>query len=345
MRRDLRTKGNEPVVSPLRLSALLAACLVLAGMGPARAVENAADGADSAATVGERMAPEIPAGGETSAADNNADAAYGAYQRGYYLTAFELALPRAQLGDPKAQTLIAELYDKGLGVARDPREATAWYEIASNNGDRDAQFGYAVKLLEGKYVKPDRVEARRLMKLAADDGHATAAFNYAQLVIDDRPTTAGAQEALPYLEQAAAARVSDAYYVLAQLYLSGRVKGYPEEQLALDWMLKAARAGIDTAQVELGIWLVNGFAGVRDEKAGFGWIRRAAIGGNVVARNRLAKLYAQGVGTEPDPVEAAKWHILAKRAGLKDTWLDDYINALDRQALARALEAANRWPG
>ena len=181
-------------------------------------------------------------------------------------------------------------------------------------------------------------------KLAADDGHATAAFNYAQLILDEQPTTSGAQEALPYLKQAANARVADSYYVLSQIYQSGKLKGYPEEDKALDWMLKAAKAGIDTAQVELGIWLVNGYSGVKDDKAGFGWMQRAALGGNVIARNRLAKMYAQGVGTNVDPVEAAKWHILAKRAGLADAWLDDFINTIDRKLLARGLEAANRWP-
>lgn len=322
-------------------TALLAAALALAGPVGAQQAETQGEGQaqDGAASLEERLGGSDPA-----AADSEADLAYGAYQRGYYLTAFELALPRAQLGDPKAQTLIAELYDRGLGVPRDPKEATAWYEIAAGNGDREAQFGYAVKLLEGKYADGDRVEAKRLLKLAADDGHATAAFNYAQLILDEQPTTSGAQEALPYLKQAANARVADSYYVLSQIYQSGKLKGYPEEDKALDWMLKAARAGIDTAQVELGIWLVNGYNGAKDDKAGFGWMKRAALSGNVIARNRLAKMYAQGVGTKADPVEAAKWHILAKRAGLADAWLDDFINAIDRKLLAKGLEAANRWP-
>jgi TPR repeat protein len=272
------------------------------------------------------------------------DLAYGAYQRGYYLTAFELALPRARLGDPKAQTLIAELYDRGLGVARDPKEAAGWYEIASGNGDREAHFGYAVKLLEGRHVERDADKARALLKLAADDGHATAAFNYGQLLVDERPTTAGAREALPYFEQAAARQVPDAYYALAQLYRSGVLKGYPEHETAQQWLAKAAQAGIDTAQVELGIWLANGTAGVKDEKTAFAWIQRAALGGNVVARNRLAKMLAQGIGTPINVVEAAKWHILAQRAGLDDAWLDDFINGIDRDKLSKALEAANRWP-
>ena len=45
-----------------------------------------------------------------------ADAAYGAFQRGLYKTAYNLALTRAQNGDPAAQTLVAEILSRGLGV-------------------------------------------------------------------------------------------------------------------------------------------------------------------------------------------------------------------------------------
>ena len=44
------------------------------------------------------------------------DAAYGAFQRGLYMTALNLALPRAEAGDPAAQTLAAEILSRGLGV-------------------------------------------------------------------------------------------------------------------------------------------------------------------------------------------------------------------------------------
>lgn len=357
MRRDLKMMKTDVLNSFLAavlLGVFVAALPVAATAQDTDAQDNSADasGGDNSTTSAPGKPPKpseqtVPLeerlSGEAAPAPI-VDRAYGAFQRGYYLTAFELALPRAKLGDPKAQTLIAEMYDRGLGVARDPKEATAWYGLAAENGDREAKFGYAVKLLEGRHVDKDRDRAKELMKAAARDGHATAAFNYAQLLLDDRPTSAGAKEALPFFLQAAEARVPDAYYSLYQLYRSGIVKGYSENETAQTWLIRAARAGIDTAQVELGIWLTNGTAGTKDEKAGFAWIARAAAGGNVIARNRLAKMYAQGIGTPRNPVEAAKWHILAQRAGLTDAWLDDFIQAMDRQKFAEALEAANRWP-
>ena len=48
---------------------------------------------------------------------------FGAFQRGQYLKAMELALPRAQLGDPAAQTLLAELFASGFIFEREMRFA------------------------------------------------------------------------------------------------------------------------------------------------------------------------------------------------------------------------------
>src|SRR5580700_6639740 len=67
-------------------------------------------------------APETkppPAAAAAPAPDNpNADLVYGAFQRGEYKTTLELALPRAQAGDPKAMTMLGEIYSNGFGVKR-----------------------------------------------------------------------------------------------------------------------------------------------------------------------------------------------------------------------------------
>ena len=49
--------------------------------------------------------------------DPNVDIVYGAYQRGLYKTAYDLAITRAQYnGDAKAMTMLGELYANGLGI-------------------------------------------------------------------------------------------------------------------------------------------------------------------------------------------------------------------------------------
>src|SRR5215469_10164924 len=68
--------------------------------------------------------------------DPNVDLVYGAYQRGQYKTAFDLAIPRAQAGDVKAMTMLGELYSNALGIKRDYVKANEWYKRAADGGDR-----------------------------------------------------------------------------------------------------------------------------------------------------------------------------------------------------------------
>ena len=65
---------------------------------------------------------------------SNVDVAYGAFQRGFYLTAFNEATKRAQQNDPAAMTLLGELYAQGLGVGRDDCEAERPRQVGAEAG-------------------------------------------------------------------------------------------------------------------------------------------------------------------------------------------------------------------
>lgn len=291
----------------------------------------------------DRMGAPLPDLPTEKAYTGKVDEAFGAYQRGFYLTAMDLALPRAQAGDAAAQTLVAEIFDRGLGVKRDRKEAVFWYKQAAEGGDPAGMFKYALLLMEGRNVPRDRNMAEDYMKKAADKGNPSAQFNHAQILVADNPGEPGLRAAMPYYEKSAEQGIADAQYALSQLYTN--LEGLPPEKTgrAREWLVRAARAGYDTAQLDLGIWLVNGVAGERDYEAGFNWLQRAAYGGNVVAQNRLAYLYINALGTRPDPVEAGKWFVLSRRAGLHDSGLEDfYLGLTDAQQKA-AIAAANKF--
>lgn len=77
--------------------------------------------------------------------DPNVDNVYGAYQRGLYKTTFDLATTRAQYArDPKAMTMLGELYANGLGIKRDYTKAAEWYQRAADAGDREGMFALAM---------------------------------------------------------------------------------------------------------------------------------------------------------------------------------------------------------
>lgn len=282
-------------------------------------------------------APAIPSRFGSKAPDD----AFGAFQRGLYITAYNLALPRAQAGDGAAQTLVAEILSRGLGVARKPSEAAEWYRKAAEAGIPEAKFQYALLMIDGKYANPDAERAFELMKEAADSGNRLAAFNYAQMLVDREPGPKGMQKAVPYYEKSARAGLADAQYAMAQVYTTG-VLGPPDDIKARNFLAMAALQNFDSAQLDLATWLVEGRGGRTEYEAGFGWMKRAAEGGNVAAQNRLAKLYVYALGTEPNPILAAAWYIKARRAGLRDLEMEDFLQGLTAEEQKQAIERANR---
>ncbi|MDX8502916.1 sel1 repeat family protein [Mesorhizobium sp. VK23E] len=272
------------------------------------------------------------------------DAAYGAFQRGLYRTAYNLAMVRAKNGDPAAQTLVAEILSRGLGVPLNAAEAAKWYGLAAEQGVPEAQFQYALMLLDGRYAKKDSKEAYALMQAAAEAGNRLAQFNFAQLLVQQDPGDAGLAKAAVYYERAAATGLADAEYAMAQIYANGAGGRPHDDAKARVLLAQAARQNYDTAQIDLAAWMIEGRGGERDLKSGFAWMKRAAEGGNVAAQNRLAKLYMGGIGTDPDLILAGAWYILARRAGLIDPQMDDFLQGLDDGQTKQALQKANRLP-
>ncbi|YBV96361.1 sel1 repeat family protein [Phyllobacteriaceae bacterium JZ32] len=271
-----------------------------------------------------------------------ADEAFGAYQRGLYLTALHLALPRAEKGDAAAQTLAAEIYARGLGVPINQTEAARWYEKAAEQGVTEAQFRYGAMLLQGRYVPRDKAKAEKLMKAAAEAGNRMAQFNYGQLMMMDHPGETGLDKAFPWFMKAAEARLPDGEYAVSQIYANGTLKIPRDDKRAREYLERAAKQGYDTAQLDLATWYIEGRGGPRDYKVGFRWMHRAAVSGNVAAQARLARLYRDGIGTDGDSIEAAAWYIVARRAGLSAHDLDSFMDGLAEDQIKRAMERANR---
>ena len=270
------------------------------------------------------------------------DEAYGAFQRGYYLEAMDKALARAQKGDAAAQTLVAEMFASGLGVKRNVKDAAFWYEQAAKGGDANAQYQFALLLMDGGIVKLDKARADAMMMKAAEGGNKYAQFNIAQLLVAKQKGPEGLLAALPWYEKAAIQGVPDAQYAMSQLLLN---LDLPKERrmAARDWLEKAARGGFDTAQYDMGVWLINGIGGERDFKAGFKWMKIAADNGHVLAMNKLAHLFINGIGTGQDAVEAAKYYVLSRRAGLKDLDLEDFYLGIDDSQQKEAIARADRF--
>jgi TPR repeat protein len=109
-------------------------------------------------------------------------------------------------------------------------------------------------------------------------------------------------------------------------------------------LLAAASAGGNAdAMVEYAIALFNGTGVTKDEAAAAALLQKAARKGNPVAQNRLANILAIGRGLRADPVEAIKWHIVAKAGGVGDIPLDAFAQKQKPEVRAAAEKAAQPW--
>ena len=261
------------------------------------------------------------------------DLAYGAYQRGYYLTAFAIATRRVEdKSDVKAMTLLGELYANGYGVERNDRKAVEWYRLAADRGDREAMFALGMFYLGGRTGAADGERGAKLLAAAAKLGHAAASYDLALLYLEGKVFPQDFTRAAELFRAAAEAGNPEAQYALATLYKEGR--GVTKDLSEADYT---------DAEVEYAIALFNGIGVPRNELAAATLLNKAARKGNPVAQNRLANILAVGHGLKADPVAAIKWHMVAKAGGVSDAPLDAFVARQTPEVRTAAEKAAKPW--
>src|SRR4029078_10794688 len=83
------------------------------------------------------------------------------------------------------------------------------------------------------------------------------------------------------------------------------------------------------SEVEYGIALFNGTGVGRNEGEAAGYFLKAAKKSNPIAQNRRAWMYATGRGIKADPVEAGRWHLIARAGGNNDQYLTAFIRTIN----------------
>ena len=317
----------------------------LAAAGLALLLSSSALGAEAAKFQFPPVAPPKPTTGPDAP-----DLAFGAFQRGYYLTAFGEATRRVEASqDPIAMTLLGELYNQGLGVPRDLTKAASWYAEAARRGNRDAIFAYGMAKISGpddtirdpaqRGIAKDETGGILLLNKAAELKVPAASYNLGIIALRPSNGPPDFGTAAKRFAEAAESGNSDALYSLGVLAKEG--KGMPADpKRAADFFAASAKAGNIDAMIEYAVALFNGNGVDKNDEEAATWLEKAAEAGSPIARNRLARLYAAGKGVPPNPVEAGAWHLLAKSVGMQDQDLDKFFNGMTEemqlQAVARA---------
>jgi len=188
------------------------------------------------------------------------------------LTYFSAA---SQAGRIEARRAIGEMYQKGIGIERDPEKAKIWlrqaadggdisgarkmgdsliesdpkaalqwYEKAADAGDADAAYIAAIMYAENLDIRPNSKRAALLMEQAAESGVAGAQADYGLLVYQgagvDRDINAAAQ----WFKKSAMAGDSEGQFLYAFTLAKG--EGIPQDfGEAYYWLIKSGESGID----------------------------------------------------------------------------------------------------
>jgi hypothetical protein len=198
-----------------------------------------------------------------------------AFQAQNYGDAYLQLLPAARAGHARAQFLLGQLSDNGLGpIALDPKEAVRWYRMAASKGSGEAQFALARAYATGRGVKQS------------------------------------ADQALVWLTRAADGNFEPAMIDLAQLYDDGR--GVPKDQAkATDLIRRAAEAGGPDAQYLYAERLAAGTGVVQDQKQAWTWFQRAAEAGQPAALYKIGRIGMTAPKSLEDTINAYVWISLA----------------------------------
>jgi eukaryotic-like serine/threonine-protein kinase len=159
----------------------------------------------------------------------------------------------AQQGQVNAQLRLAAMYETGRGVERSDEQAFYWYRKAGEQGDPEAENDVGLMYLTGKGTKQSDFDAAVWFSKAADRNNAKALKNLGDMYYVGRGVRRDEQEAFERYQQAAEQKYADAEYNVGFWYESGRRPVRRDYQQAAEWYRKAAEHGNLKAQAALEI--------------------------------------------------------------------------------------------
>ncbi|HSI13652.1 MAG TPA: tetratricopeptide repeat protein [Chthoniobacter sp.] len=106
-----------------------------------------------------------------------------AYQAGNLPLAFKEFRASAEKGEADCQFNVALMYEKGIGVAKDEKEAVVWYGKSAEQGNSNAQFNLGVLYENGRGCDVDFAQANQWYRKASVQGDALAIGNLGMLYL------------------------------------------------------------------------------------------------------------------------------------------------------------------
>jgi eukaryotic-like serine/threonine-protein kinase len=211
-----------------------------------------------------------------------------------YALALELARPLAQAGDRDAQFTLGWLFEKGLGVSRDDKQAVLTYQQAAQQGQVNAQLRLGVMYETGRGVDRSDEQAFYWYRKAGEQGDPEAENDVGLMYLSGKGTKQSDFDAAVWFSKAADRNNAKALKNLGDMYYVGRGV-QRDEQEAFQRYQQAAEQKYADAEYNVGFWYESGRRPVRrDYQQAAAWYRKAAEHGSLKAQAALEILRNKG---------------------------------------------------
>ena len=159
---------------------------------------------------------------------------------------FDRNLDLAQKGNVFSCMLIADCYQKGIGVKKDPAKSLPFLTKAADANCAAAQLQLGIIYLNARQP----AEAVKWLKKGALNGDGVCLFHYGRLLLEGQGIKQDKTEGINCLLRAADAGVPQSMVLLGDCYMDGNgVRKNPEQ--GLKWYAKGAGKGSATAEWKL----------------------------------------------------------------------------------------------
>lgn len=271
------------------------------------------------------------------------------YEHGNYSAALPAFQQLALKGNADAQYYLGTLFDNGLAVNKDERQAAEWYLKAADQNHVVAQYNLGVSYARGQGILQNYQEAVHWYLQAAQQGYTAAQNNLGELYASGLGVEQDFVTSAQWFMKAAEQGDAVAQYNLGVAFANGRGVEQSDAR-ALEYFKLSAKQGNAAAQYNLGVRYESGHGVPQDYRQAAEWYLKSAEQGYASAQNNLGLLYADGNGVPQDSDKAADWCERAADQGHADAQFNLgllYAQSLDsvegqRQAAAWYLKAAEQ---
>jgi len=228
-----------------------------------------------------------------------------AYKAGDYAKALSELQPAASQGNASAEKTLAKMYAIGQGVKEDDAQAIAWWSKAAEAGDAEAQWQLGLEYHSGERVKRDYRQAVMWYRKSAEQGYGAAQLNLANMLTGAFPPVEEDRvEAARWLQLAADQNTMGAASMLGSWYASGIGVPHDDTQAVYWWRRASESSRLEFgAEANLGESYEFGRGVAQDYAQAFFWYQKAFTM-DTKAKQGLARLYEQGLGTQKKPAQA-----------------------------------------